>query len=147
MRYLLLLLLSFNIFAGHFIVKIKPNNSKHGELSINAQSQEDAKNKLIKWIERQKVYKGVWSESQDGSIVERVTQDLEGNEITQYFKPNNFSVKIKDHTAEHAAEEAEKKARKDEIAQIKKMIKNINDSDKPAWEKKLLKRLVKELKD
>ena len=118
MKYLLLLLLSFNIFADHFIVKIKPNNPKHGELSIDAESQEDAKQKLVKWIDRQKVYKGVWSESQEGSIVERVIQDLEGNEITQYFKPNDFSVKIEDHTEEEnarKAKEAQKQALKDKL--------------------------------
>ena len=113
MKYLLLLFLSFNIFADHFIVKIKPNNPKHGELSIDAESQEDAQQKLVKWIERQKVYKGVWSESQDGSIVDRVMQDLEGNEITQYFKPNDFSVKIEDHTQEENEKKAKEKKHKD----------------------------------
>ena len=113
MKYLLLLLLSFNIFADHFIVKIKPDNPKHGELSIDAESQEDAKQKLVKWIERQKVYKGVWSESQDGSIVERIIQDLEGNEITQYFKPNDFSVKIEDHSEEENKKKAKEKKHKD----------------------------------
>jgi hypothetical protein len=131
MKYLLLLLLSFNIFADHFIVKIKPNNPKHGELSIDAESQEDAKEKLVKWVERQKVYKGVWSESQEGSIAERVTQDLEGNEITQYFKPNNFSVKIEDHTEEknaRKAKEAEKQALKDKLKEGKDLtLKEINE--------------------
>lgn len=118
MKYLLLLLLSFNIFADHFIVKIKPDNPKHGELSIDAESQEDAKQKLVKWIERQKVYKGAWSLNQDGAIAQRVIQDLEGNETTQYFKPSNFSVEIQDHTEEEnekKAKEAERQALKDKL--------------------------------
>ena len=131
MRYLLLLLLSFNIFADHFIVKIKPNNPKHGELSIDAESQEDAKQKLVKWVERQKVYKGVWSESQDGSIVERITQDLEGNEITQYFKPSDFSVKIEDHTQEENEKKAKleaKKSLRDKLKEGKDLtLKEINE--------------------
>jgi hypothetical protein len=131
MRYLLLLLLSFNIFADHFIVKIKPNNPKHGELSIDAESQEDAEKKLVKWIERQKVYKGVWSESQDGSIVERIIQDIEGNEITQYFKPNNFSVKIEDHTQEENEKKAKleaKKSLRDKLKEGKDLtLKEINE--------------------
>jgi hypothetical protein len=93
MKYLLLLL-TLNAYA-QFKVIITPDNPKHGELSIDAESQEDAQQKLIKWIDRQKVYKGVWSESQDGSIVERVIQDLEGNEITQYLSQIILASRLK----------------------------------------------------
>jgi len=116
MKYLLLLL-TLNAYA-QFKVVITSDNPKHGKMFIEAETEEKAKQKLVKWIERQKVYKGVWSESQDGSIVERVIQDLEGNEITQYFKPNNFSVKIEDRTEEEnakKAKEAEKQALKDKL--------------------------------
>ena len=45
------------------------------------------------------------------------------------------------------AERIEKENRLAEIEQIKKAINLIDASDKPVWEKRLLKRLVKELKN
>ena len=44
-------------------------------------------------------------------------------------------------------EEEKQLARKNEIIQIKNAIQEIKDSDKPAWEKKLLIRLAKDLRD
>ena len=48
--------------------------------------------------------------------------------------------------AKRQVEEQERQDRIEDINQIKKAINLIEESSKPAWEKKLLKRLVKELK-
>ena len=58
-------------------------------------------------------------------------QDLEGNEITQYFKPNNFSVKIEDHTEEENKKKAKleaKKSLRDKLKEGKDLtLKEINE--------------------
>ena len=75
--------------------------------------------------------------------VDEVTGDTE----TWVDLKKSYVVTITDITAEVEAEEAAVAARKAEIQQLKAAINLINESDKPAWEKKLLKRLVLELKD
>jgi len=59
----------------------------------------------------------------------------------------DIEITITDLTSQHEAEQAAKEARKTEISQIKQAIDLIDSSDKPVWEKKLLKRLVLELKE
>jgi hypothetical protein len=109
MRYLLLLLLSFNIFADHFIVKIKPNNPKHGELSIDADSQEDAEKKLVKWIDNTKVYRGKWSldpkDKKKALISKTEIDELTGESREMHYLPSDFSAKIKDVSGEHKIKE------------------------------------------
>lgn len=114
---LILLFLSLNLYA-QWNIEIIPNNPSEAKMQLTGATAQEVKDELVKWIDRTKVYKGVWSESQDGSIIERVIQDLEGNEITQYFKPSDFSVKIEDHTEEEnakKAKETEKQALKDKL--------------------------------
>lgn len=58
-----------------------------------------------------------------------------------------YEIETLDITAEYEAELTAIEERRLEIQQIKLAIQLIKDSDKPAWEKKLLIRLVKELRD
>lgn len=127
MKYLLLLLLSFNIFADHFIVKIKPNNPKHGELSIDAESQEDAKQKLVKWVERQKVYKSEWGSFQPNGIKKDILDD-DGNTVkTVYLKPLDYSFEIEDHTQEENEKKAKENKRKDLKDKLKEKDLNLKE--------------------
>jgi len=48
--------------------------------------------------------------------------------------------------AEKIAVKTENQERRGNISQVKDSIQQIKDSDKPAWEKKILIRLVKELR-
>jgi hypothetical protein len=64
---------------------------------------------------------------------------------TQYFFPQEFSVTTTDISSEIAAKEAEELALKKEKDDVKKLIKNVEESDKPDWEKKILKKLIKDL--
>lgn len=59
----------------------------------------------------------------------------------------DVQITITDLTEQYEQEQAAIEARKLEISQIKQAINLIDSSDKPLWEKKLLKRLVKELKE
>jgi hypothetical protein len=86
-------------------------------------------------------------ETESGYIFKEVEADFDGTEKTYYYHPVNFSIEVEDISQELANREAEKQARKQEIAQIKNMLDNINSSDLPPWHKKLLKRLIKELKE
>lgn len=58
-----------------------------------------------------------------------------------------YEVEIVDITAEVEAREAARLARLEELTEIRGMIDDINNSDLKPWLKKLLKRLVRELKD
>jgi len=59
----------------------------------------------------------------------------------------DYEISITDITLQHEAKKAAKQARKLEIRQIRQAINLIDASNKPAWEKKILKRLVLELKE
>ena len=143
---LLILLLSFNLYA-QFKIEIIPSNDQHAKMQLDAESEELVKEELAKWIERQKTYKGEWSDKKKDSIAEKEITDLEGKKVKLYYKPIDFSVNLVDETEKINAEKAEKEERKNEIKQLKKDIRLINDSDLPQWHKKLLKRLIKELKE
>ena len=58
----------------------------------------------------------------------------------------DYVMTITDLTAEYEAAQAAKEARETEIDQIKQAIGLVDASSKPAWEKKLLKRLILELR-
>ena len=58
-----------------------------------------------------------------------------------------YDYEITDQTALVEAEEAAKAARKADRQKIKGFIQNIKDSDLPNWHKKILKTLVRELRD
>lgn len=121
MKYLLLLVLSFNVFAEYKVV-ITPDNSKHGKLLMEAQSQDEAKEKLIKWVDRQKVYKSEWGSYQPNGISKQL-YDLEGNPLkTVYLKPLDYSFEIVDITEEV-------KAQKDKEEKIKNLKTNLKDKD------------------
>ena len=59
----------------------------------------------------------------------------------------SYSINHTDITSEINAIEAEKQARLTELQQIRAMVTNIEESGLPLWHKKLLKRLIKELRD
>ena len=61
--------------------------------------------------------------------------------------PIEYIIVETDITQELADKESEKQADKAERKAVKQMKSNINDSDLPAWHKKLLKRLIKEMRD
>lgn len=143
---LLILLLSFNLYA-QFKIEIIPSNDEHAKMQLDAETSELVNEQLVKWIERQKTYKGEWVDKKKDTIAEKEITDLEGKKLKLYYKPIDFSVNVVDETEKVNAEKAEKEERKNEIKEIKKAINLINDSDLPRWHKKLLKRLIKELRE
>ena len=56
-----------------------------------------------------------------------------------------YTIEIEDITAKEIAEKEIEDSRKSEIELIKSALDKIETSDKPLWEKRLLKRLAKEL--
>ena len=61
--------------------------------------------------------------------------------------PADYSIEILDTDAEEEAEETAKAERKAEMQELKTFITNVNESQLPVWHKKLLKVLIRELKD
>jgi hypothetical protein len=141
-----LLLFTFSVHA-QFKLEITPSDNKYASMSIDCQDQARCDEKLIKWIDKQKVYKGDWSENQADSIVSKTESDLEGNSVTKYFKPSNFSVNLVDIT-EQLADAALDKAIADKLACGEKAIKFIAKSNvKKNLSKGQIKQMVKTYSD
>lgn len=146
MKYLLLLI-SLNCFAEK-LIHITPLGEDKPTMYLEVGKDSTVKKELKKYIKRSKYYVGVWNEIEEDSILSRKIQDMDGKEVgKEYFHPTNYSISVEDISAQLAEKEAAKQARKDELNEIRLMLGTIKDSDLPAWHKKLLKRLVKELKD
>lgn len=101
MKYIILLLISFNTFAAYKL-QINPNDSKYAKMQIECSDQSECDSKLLSWIQKQEFFKGEWKEDAIGSIVSKVETDMENNEKTLYFHPSNFSVNLVDTSAEEA---------------------------------------------
>lgn len=71
------------------------------------------------------------------------------NEDHEFIESKMVEIETKDDElfAERQLEEEEKEARATELDQIKKAIDLINGSDLPVWHKKILRRLVQDLKE
>ena len=106
MKYIILLLITFNTYA-QYKVSINPSDSKYAKMQINCADQAECDSKLLDWINKQKFFKGVWNDDAIGSIVSRQEIDLDENEVTKYFHPSNFSIEQKDISAELAEQALE----------------------------------------
>ena len=97
-------LLTLNCTIAHAQMKLEitPSDSKYAKMQVDCDDQADCDDKLLKWIENQKFFKGEWKLDAIGSIVSKQEIDLEENEVTKYFHPSNFSIEQKDISAELA---------------------------------------------
>ena len=153
MKILFLLLLSFNVFAS-FIAVISPEKSEEAKMQIKAKNLNKLKEEIIQWASTQKYYKTEWSKTDVNSIasveedvITMVDDEEVISKVTMYLNPINFSITIEDKTAEEEAEETAKAERKAEMQELKTFITDVNESQLPVWHKKLLKVLIRELKD
>ena len=153
MKYLLLILLSLNSYA-QFEATLTPLDIKEQPVSIKVNSEDQIKISILDWIKKHKYFKTEWSNIDAGSIasveedvIEMVDEEEVITKVTKYLNPINFSITIEDKTAEIEAEETARAGRKAEMQELKTFITNINESQLPNWHKKLLKVLIRELKE
>ena len=128
----LIALTFINCTYAQFKLEITPSDSKYAKMQIDCEDQADCDKKLLKWIEKQQFFKGVWSDEQVGSLISKQELDLEGQETTVYFQPSNFSATINYITQELADKEAKKLAKqalRDKLNKEKKdlTLKEINE--------------------
>lgn len=84
-------------------LEITPSDSKYAKMSIDCSEQADCDEKLVKWIDKQKFFKGEYKDSQEGSIVSKTTSDeLSGESKVEHFHASNFSVNLVDMSVEIA---------------------------------------------
>ena len=163
MKYILILLISFNALAEIKYTRFQ-GESNQGELVVA-----DTAEFIERALKMIKVKKG-WMKCEWKSDVhalniktsstfsEIVTLDdpltldidesvYEDVVVDTYCHPKNFNFIAEDITQELADKAAAKQADKDEIIAIKAMISDVNASDKPNWEKKLLKKLIRDMRD
>lgn len=148
MKYLILLLFTFNAYAN---IKIEIENTENGRkfgAVFDTQMEADLwKSKNIannSWGKPDR-----WELKKQGETcpgAERTSGDVESGFYNECFYPVEYTITETDITAEVQAKKDAKAARKTEIQQIKAAINVIDNSDLPNWHKKILKRLVKELK-
>lgn len=118
----ILILISSNVFA--IVKKVEVVNASAGlQWSLVFGSFDRPIEEMQPWIDKHKALKTF------------------GNSESDYI------ITITDLTAQYEQAQIDADARKTDIAQIRAAIALIDQSSKPAWEKKLLKRLVLELKE
>tara|TARA_R110000868_G_C10972634_1_gene770644 strand:+ start:26904 stop:27338 length:435 start_codon:yes stop_codon:yes gene_type:complete len=144
MKYLIILLFTFNAYA-EFKVEIIPDNTSWAKGGFEKQDEVKAKEHLLKIINKSQWMKTKWNYVE--SPISRTKKGMDGIEVTTYMHPKNFTYEIKDMTEEIAAEEAAKAADKAERQELKAMKSDVNASDLPNWHKKILRRYLKSLRD
>jgi len=99
MKYLLLLLISFNVFA-QYQVKINPSDNQYAKMQIDCESTNDCNEKLIAWIGKQDFFTGNWNDVSEDSIASRVETLDNSSQVTSYYHASNYSVEIVDISAQ-----------------------------------------------
>lgn len=98
----LIALTFINCTFAAFKLEIIPSDSKYAKMQIDCEDQSKCDEKLITWINKQEFFKGEWKDDAIGSIVSRQDETMEGELITKYFHPSNFTVNLVDTTEEEA---------------------------------------------
>ena len=78
-------------------------------------------------------------------LIKRIVKNYnldEANNIINICISNYAAIEARD-----LEENQKKQERRNETLEIKEMIQTVKDSDKPAWEKKILVRLIKDMRD
>jgi hypothetical protein len=102
MKLILLLLLSFNAFA-EYQYNILPTDSTWAKSRIKADTEIEAKEKLLKFIEKSKVYTGEWDLVEADSIATKKML-VDEVEVDHFFHPTNYTVVGEDTATEDANE-------------------------------------------
>ena len=144
---LILFMFSTTAFASF---KVDITNEENQQMSKSGfATEEDAQN-YVKRVEKKWGKKQRWQKKtckNPLNLIETREVEPENEEpFTEYHCKQTYSYSIFEDL-DAAAKEAEKQARKDEISEIRAMKDQINNSTLPAWHKKLLKRLIKELRE
>jgi len=121
-------------------IKVIHNNPELGSTALVRSDEVKAKNSLIKFIESSH-----WASGQWDSNISDISKVVDG--VTLYYHPSNFTYTIRDKVLNPTQEELDMDARKLEIQQIRAMVTIITNSNLETWHKKLLKRLIREMKD
>ena len=144
MKYLLLILISFNAYAFKYKIEYA-NNKGWVNQEIEADSQVKLDKELKKFIRKSKILKGEWNKTELDSIASRQHEDA-----VEYYHPSNFKVVPSTQeeldaealaTQEHEDDKAERKA----LRLLKKLDKQPNETV-AHWRKKvarILKYLIK----
>jgi hypothetical protein len=114
MKYLILLLLTFNAYAEFKVEFIE--TSTGGTYQFEKPDEEKAKKHLLKIIKKSQWMKGEFNN--EVSDLSETYKDMEGNGVTRYYHPSNFTYTLTDITqelADKAAQKAIDDARKDEL--------------------------------
>ena len=142
-----LLLFTFSVHA-QLKLEITPGDSKYAKMSIDCSDQSDCDSKLVKWIDKQKFFKGKWKDKKKDSIASRVEESELGANVTRYFHPSNFTVQLVDMTAVIADKEAKKAAKKAKRKALKaSSLKKRQNESVGEWRDRVADTLDEILKD
>lgn len=163
MKYIILLLISTSALAGLKYERFDDKGNNQGYIIVDNEAQFITR--ALKMIKAASWMKCDWKSDthplnikKSSTFIEIITpDDPETTEVDEtvtqevtidtYCHPKTFNFTVSDITQQLADEKAARLAEKEERQQIKAMISNVNESDKPNWEKRLLKRLIRDMKD
>ena len=121
-------------------VKITHNNTEYGSKEFEAVDIPTAKIIMIKLIENSHWIQGEWTKE-----VSNLQKTVNGEVV--YFHPSNFTYEVRNRDTNPTQEEIDEDARMQEIQEIKSLAVTISESNLPVWHKKLLRRLILEMKE
>ena len=145
MKYIILLLFSLNCFAEF---KVDITNDEGQKMSKAGFKTIEKANNYISKVKRKWGRDKGWYDVACVAPIETREVEKDGEMVTEYHCHATFSYEIIDISEEMNAKKKEKEDRSKDIKAIKKMITNINeDPDLKPYLKKLLKFIVKEMRD
>ena len=102
MRYLLLIFLIYTTAATASVrYEMTYDDTSQVPLVTNTyETEAEAKAELLKNLEASKTFKGSWQDVQIEPIISKEFEEIDGETVTKYYKPENFSITLKDMTAE-----------------------------------------------
>lgn len=126
MKFLLLFLISFNLYAQH-VYEIVPNNSKLTGYQLVKPTKADLDIRLLSLVKKVKWLKGTWNDVAQDAIVSEEIIGMDGEEPTvRYYHPSNFTVAYEDITADMQTKEANKVAENTEKTSVRALIKSLS---------------------
>lgn len=143
MKILILFLISLNLYAETLVSIVnKEDQAMSKEFGTEVEADTYIARVEKRWgkkvHEARNCLKGF---SSDREVTE------ENETYTLYTCNQEYSVIKSDITSEKDAIRQEKLDRQTENANIRAMIQDVNDSDKRPWEKQLLRRLIRDLRE
>ena len=144
MKLLILFLISFNAMS---MIQVDVANNNGKTFKGKFETLELADNWILKHVKKETFGKNKEVEESDSYFSKCIREEFAEECTNKFFAPDDYTIVKSDISDQIQAEKDAEEARKSDIRQIKAALDQVNNSELPLWHKRLLKRLIKELKE